>query len=85
NDLAEATVVLLPTQDRDDPVFYTRRGIVVVRRYGDHEVYSLAGNRTASYRLDDRGDFDYAYSPDGRWVFVVDRQRGRLFRASTWW
>ncbi len=81
----ETAVVLLPTQERDQPVFYTRRGIVVVRRDGDHEVYSLAGNRTASYRMDGRGDFDFAYAPDGRWMFFVDRQRGRLFRASTWW
>lgn len=85
NDLEDATVVPLPTQDRYQRVYYTRRGIVVVGYDGDHEVYSLTGNRTARFRVNDRDDYEYAYAPDGEWMYIIDRTRGRLSRASTWW
>ena len=65
-------------------VFYTRRGVVVVD--DDHTVYRFpSGSRRGEYSRDWRGEFSYAYSPDGRWVYMLDRSRLRLYKAHTWW
>lgn len=83
----EAPHIILAQKDNTE-IFYTRRGVVVIDRDDEkrHIVYSItSGNRIAEYRFDPRGDYSYAYSPDGRWVYSLDHRRGRLYKASTWW
>lgn len=68
------------------PVFYTRRGIVVVRDHDEHAVLDLESGRvTDTYSIASSGDFAFAYSPDGRWVYTLDESRLRLYKARVWW
>ncbi len=78
-----APTLVLSARDYHE-VIYTRSGIVVIDQ--DHTLYDLSsGNRKAEYSRDWGGDFIYAYSPDGRWLYALDLQRYRLYKARTWW
>ncbi|TVQ37907.1 MAG: hypothetical protein EA384_10485 [Spirochaetaceae bacterium] len=77
---------LIISTNEHSPVFYTRRGVVVLHDRREHRVYHRAtGRRIATYEYGNGGDFSFAYSPDGKWVYSMDHSRRRLYKARTWW
>jgi|GEM_PF-4114509 len=81
----EARYITVSARDYD-PVFYTRRGVVVLRDKRDHEVFDIdSGERLDTYHVASNAEFAFAYSPDGRWVYTLDKSRLRLYKARTWW
>ena len=77
---------LILSTDEHSPLFYTRRGVVVLHDSGEHRVYDIgSGRRIASYDAAGSGDFSFAYSPDGDWVYWLDLSRLTLYKGRTWW
>ncbi len=77
---------LVLSADQHSPLFYTRRGVVLLHDSGEHRVYDIgSGRRTASYDAGRSGDFAFAYSPDGKWVYWLDLSRRTLYKGRTWW
>ncbi|TVR30094.1 MAG: hypothetical protein EA404_13680 [Spirochaetaceae bacterium] len=77
---------LVLSANKDSPVFYTRRGVVLLHDSGQHRVYKMdSGRRSASYDAGRSGEFAFAYSPDGDWLYWIDLSRRTLYKGRTWW